>query len=252
MLPCSLLKLSSTSSRCFAFPLFRPYRPLHALSTPLAARDHYQVLGVDRTASKEEIKNAFVTLSKRYHPDLNPDRKHTDQAFVEVSEAYQTLVHPKRKEKYDSELRVAETYRTQYEQRFYRAQPSGRPFESQNRSTYSSGGGHTDFYYQYDERDVDWDKYRMAVVRPKHRRVVYLLISLVVTVPALFILRIIYNYNKYYQELAIAETERNTAVYFAVREKAKSSSVQEQLDRLVQRHAETMKSLASHPRPPNR
>ena len=249
MLSFSLLKLFRTGSRGVVLPLLRT---LHTLSTPLEAqvRDHYQVLGVDRTANKEEIKDAFVTLSKQYHPDLNPGRKHTNQAFVEVSEAYQTLIHPKRKEKYDSELRVAETYRTQYEQRFYRAPPSGRPFESQNHSAYSSGGGHRDFYHQYDDSDVDWDKYRMAVVRPQHRKVVYLLISLVVTVPAVFIFKIVYNYSKYCQELAVAETERNTATYFAVREKAKSSSVQEQLDRLVQRHAETMSSLAS--RPPNR
>ena len=201
------------------------------------------MLGVSRTASKEEIKDAFIPLSKKYHPDLNQGKKSTDKTFMAVSEAYQTLVNSKKREIYDSELRVAETYRTQYERRFYNSQYSSGPFESQN-SAYSSGAGAwDDSYYNYDERDVDWTLYRKAVIRPGHHRMVVFLIAVAVVVPTAIISQVLYSYHKHHQELAIAESERNLAAYQAVRQQARSSSVQEQLDRLVQRQADTMKTL---------
>ena len=223
-----------------------------------AAGNHYQVLGVERDATSEEIRAAFVTLSKKYHPDRNLDGKYANsRAFVEVTEAYRTLISPKRRERYNSELRVAENYRTQYEQRFYRGSPSSneQPFadsqKTDNYSSYSTGGGHArQFYTQYDDSEVDWEMYKAAVTRPKHARVVYMLLFLVVTVPALFILRIVYNYNKYYKRVAIEESQRNMAAYFAVREKARNSSVQDQLDLLVKRHAETMKTARDIDRGP--
>ena len=207
---------------------------------------------MSRGASKEEIKDAFITLSKQYHPDLNRGKKSTDKAFMAVSEAYQTLVNSKKREIYDSELRVAETYRTQYERRFYDRQHSSEPFEFQN-SAYSSGARAWDnSYYNYDERDVDWNFYRKAVVRPGHHRTVVFIIAIAVVVPTAIISLVLYSYHKHHQELAIAESERNLAAYQAVREQARSSSVQEQLDRLVQRHADTIKTVSSHKGPPKR
>lgn len=216
------------------------------------SRNHYQVLGVERNATKKEIRNAFVALSKKYHPDSNPDPHlravRNSQAFVEVSEAYHTLSHPKRRAQYDSELMVAETYRTQYEQRFYRGSngPLNQPFRSQDtheHSRYSTGGGHS--YQYYDRSEVDWGLNRN---KPKHAKVVYMLLALTVIVPALFMLRVNHNYHKYYRPAALQESQRNVAAYRAVRDKARNSSVQDQLDLLVRRHSERVKtSDVNHP-----
>ncbi len=64
-------------------------------------RDYYEVLGVQKGASDEEIKKAFRRQSKKYHPDLNPGDKNAEEKFKEVNEAYQVLSDPEKKANYD-------------------------------------------------------------------------------------------------------------------------------------------------------
>lgn len=65
-------------------------------------RDFYEVLGVDRSASADEIKKAYRKLAKKYHPDLNPDDKEGAEAkFKEATEAYEILSDADKKQKYD-------------------------------------------------------------------------------------------------------------------------------------------------------
>ncbi|HHW24699.1 MAG TPA: molecular chaperone DnaJ [Bacillota bacterium] len=64
-------------------------------------RDYYEVLGVERGASEEEIKKAYRRLAKKYHPDMNPGDKEAEQKFKEINEAYAVLSDPEKRARYD-------------------------------------------------------------------------------------------------------------------------------------------------------
>ena len=68
---------------------------------PVKFRDYYEILGVPRTAKEEEIKKSYRKLARKYHPDLNPNNKQSEEKFKEISEAYEVLGDPEKRQKYD-------------------------------------------------------------------------------------------------------------------------------------------------------
>ena len=100
-------------------------------------RDLYDILGVSRSASAEEIKKAYRRLAKKHHPDVNPGNKQAEEKFKEVTAAFEVLSDPKRRALYDEfgpdalrtgfDEKKAEAYRQWKRQGF--SPEAGIPFE---------------------------------------------------------------------------------------------------------------------------
>src|SRR5881396_3515021 len=71
------------------------------LAAAMAEKDYYQILGVKKTATEEEIKKAYRALAKKYHPDKNKGNKEAENKFKEISEAYAVLSDKEKREQYD-------------------------------------------------------------------------------------------------------------------------------------------------------
>ena len=67
----------------------------------MSKRDCYEVLGVNRSASLDDIKKSYRKLAMQYHPDRNPDNKEAEEKFKEATDAYSILSDPENRAKYD-------------------------------------------------------------------------------------------------------------------------------------------------------
>lgn len=109
--------------------------------------DYYKILGVSKTATDEEIKNAYRKLARKYHPDLNPNDKEANRKFQEVNEANEVLSDPEKRKKYDQygkDWKHAEAYesasRAQGRRQYSGGQQAGDPFGG------DFGGSFSDFF----------------------------------------------------------------------------------------------------------
>src|SRR5213593_4334218 len=136
-----VLRLSDRSNSCAKTP------------APMAEKDYYDILGVKKTATDDELKKAYRTLAKKYHPDKNKGNKEAENKFKEISEAYAVLSDKEKREQYDRLGREAFSGGSpfgpggfdfsQFAEQFGRA--SGRA-RGGRRAGSGGGGGFTDIF----------------------------------------------------------------------------------------------------------
>ena len=95
-------------------------------------KDFYDVLGVDRHSSSQQIKDAYIALSKKYHPDNDVGNPKLHSRFLEINEAYDALNTPHKRDMYELSRmeRLAEELEARSNQRYHRY---GRPLEKESK-----------------------------------------------------------------------------------------------------------------------
>ena len=73
----------------------------------LELKNYYEILGIDENFTPEDLKKAYRSLSKKYHPDINKDNKEAEEKFKEISEAYSILSDPQKKNEYDMQRKFS-------------------------------------------------------------------------------------------------------------------------------------------------
>lgn len=107
-------------------------------------KDYYKVLGVEKTASADDIKKAYRKLALQYHPDKNPGNKQAEEKFKEVNEANEVLSNPENRKKYDQ---LSESYK------YAQQHGGGGGFDWSQWQTAQHGGGRT-YTYEGDFGDA--------------------------------------------------------------------------------------------------
>lgn len=118
----------------------------------LEYKDYYKLLGVERSASADDIRKAFRKLARQYHPDVAKNKKEAEEKFKEINEAYEVLSDPEKRQKYDalganwkqgSEFRPPPGWES-----FSGGQRAGRPGRNGGAEFEFGGTGFSDFFEQ--------------------------------------------------------------------------------------------------------
>ncbi len=102
----------------------------------MAAKDYYEILGINRTAAEKDVKQAYRKLARKWHPDVNPGDKSAEEKFKAINRAFEVLSDPEKRKKYD-----------QYGERWEQADQFARA-EAQGGTSGFPGGGRTTFEFE--------------------------------------------------------------------------------------------------------
>ncbi len=95
-------------------------------------QDYYKLLGIDKTATPKDVKNAYRKLARKFHPDLNPNDKDAKRKFQQINEANEVLSDPVKRKKYD-----------QYGKDWQQSEQFEKQKQSQQQSSYAGGSRYT-------------------------------------------------------------------------------------------------------------
>jgi curved DNA-binding protein len=121
-------------------------------------KDYYQVLGVARTASEDEIRKAFRKLAREYHPDVAKDKKTAEDKFKEINEAYEVLSDAEKRKKYDelganwkqgAEFRPPPGWSGEGQRRRRRSSGASQERPVEDSDFHFGGTGFSDFFEQF-------------------------------------------------------------------------------------------------------
>jgi len=116
----------------------------------MAYIDYYKILGVDKTATQEDIKKAYRKLARKLHPDLNPDDKEAERKFKEINEANEVLSNPENRAKYDKygeHWKHGEEYEKAQQQQQQQRQSHGNDYGSGfSGADFGEGEDFSDFF----------------------------------------------------------------------------------------------------------
>ena len=112
--------------------------------------DYYKILGVDKTATQEEIKKSYRKLARKFHPDLNPNDKNAKTNFQQINEANEVLSDPEKRKKYD-----------QHGEDWQHAEQFEKTGQSRQQSSGSYAG------YQESEFDGDFSEFFKSMFESK-------------------------------------------------------------------------------------
>lgn len=109
-------------------------------------KDYYNVLGVIKDSTEDQIKKAYKKLAVKYHPDKNPGDKAAEEKFKEVNEAYTVLSDPKKRKKYDQFGADWQYYEKAGEQAYTRNTGPEYVYEQQDSGDFFGRSGYSDFF----------------------------------------------------------------------------------------------------------
>jgi DnaJ-class molecular chaperone len=116
--------------------------------------DYYAALGVAESASQDEIKRAFRSLAKKYHPDRNKGSKASETKFKEISEAYDTLSDPAKRTEYDMIRKYGQTGGPEFAQRRWQYKPESEADSMRGfRFNFDPRGGTTEQFESFGDLD---------------------------------------------------------------------------------------------------
>ena len=200
--------------------IYHPLEKYHIHLYHFSGKTHYETLGVPRTATRQEIKEAFVNLSKKLHPDVNRVQA-SAKPFMEVNEAYRILINSETRAQYDLTLQAERaTFGRKASFGGANIQPNFDPRQQ---------------FYTHNHKQ---SKHRQ---RYHHSRVVYALIGITMLATAIQLYRIQW-YHRRFQVNSEEESRRNALIYAKVREEAMNSTLQEQLDAMIEKRARALEN----------
>jgi len=222
------------SANINSFPRFIHLAGTYYKST----KSHYEVLGVKEDADQKEIRAAYITLSKKVHPDVNPGAgasKQHHQEFISITESYKTLVDPIKRKQYDSQQKRVPVY-----------PPSSPPGSPYNKNSYTHSSSYRSAYnfhepFNHPQHFNDGfydDSDKLENIGFNYKKHTTQIIFWMILIPWLWIL---YNKNVIKKRKSDNEEERHT-----LEEKYKQQALASKMALEKKRERQLEKQLEKH------